>query len=220
MNRPERRQSWAAFPPSLISGNVTGGAVVLKKWLTCSELCERWQIHECDLAEIIDEGRLAGYDGIRRTVLKPYKAGHDECSWDDGAHLFRGSRLGSDEVTKLIFLISDVEAFEKENGISPHELSTDHAQQGPSESPAVEPGQDNLQGNMRIIRRRTMVLEKAARLRREFPDMDKVAAKNIINSDLIANDDNPYSRTQFNRIVEPLGFPPAPRGRKPARMKK
>lgn len=62
--------------------------------------------------------------------------------------------------------------------------------------------------------RSAIVLEEAKKLRKDHPKTNKVMAKKQIDV-ILKNQHNcePYSRTQFNRIIKPLGFPPAKQGK-------
>jgi hypothetical protein len=89
-----------------------------------------------------------------------------------------------------------------------------------TESTQLTPVQKDMQAARQSNARVAIVLKAAKQLRRDYPDMNKVKAKKKI--DIILKDHKyaPYSRTNFNRIIKDMGFPPAPRGRKPTDKKK
>ena len=185
----------------------------MKKWITCEELCSHWGINKYDLAEIVSCGKLRLFYAVDRSEL---------IFWDcdsfslmaDGVH--RGINpltLSEDDVTKLIFLISDVEEYEKKNNIT--------LQKVPAEKTSAKQSHDVLSEKKSIPKTRVaFVYNEAKKLRHDCPGLDQVMALKKINVLQTNNGDKPYSRTQFNRIVEDLKFPPARRGRKPTRSSK
>ena len=69
--------------------------------------------------------------------------------------------------------------------------------------------------------RAAIVREEAKRLRRDNPEIDKVKAK--IQIDIILKQTHnmePFKRTQFNRLIKDLRFPPGHRGKKSVDKKK
>jgi hypothetical protein len=120
----------------------------------------------------------------------------------------RQKPLIAHEVADCIFLISDVEEFEKENGITPPGLPTDLPQQILSDEKPMPK------------HRVALVYNEAVKLHRDYPKTNKVEAKKKIDAILQRYEYRPYSRTQFNRLIDKIGFPPAPRGRKPTNKNK
>jgi len=101
----------------------------------------------------------------------------------------------TDEVIARIFRISDMEKFEQKNRISARDESIP-------------------------TKRKAIVLAEARKLRLDDPDMDRVRAKRLVDVVLKKHNFQPYSRTQFDRIIDELGFLPGKRGRKPSTKKK
>jgi hypothetical protein len=91
----------------------------MNKWITFSDLCSRWKINKYDLAELVLNGKLqAHYDDdlsslyiLNDRVLRESRDGYVIGE--------RQMPLTPGEVADCIFLISDVEEFERENGITP-----------------------------------------------------------------------------------------------------
>jgi len=97
----------------------------MNKWITFSELCKRWDINKYDLADIVISGSLRSFDG---EDFSDFLFINDSCyknSPDGRMSSQRCEPFMVDEVTKLVFRISDVEAYEKKNGITPQMLDTD-----------------------------------------------------------------------------------------------
>lgn len=116
----------------------------MKKWITWSDLCSRWDINEYDLAEIIFGGKLQSFHGEDFSALNIVDGGHFDESPDGQMSLLNKEPLTVDLLTKLIFRISDVEKFEMENGISIQVLPTDLPQQILTENALVAHSQDEL----------------------------------------------------------------------------
>jgi len=95
---------------------------MVKKWITFSDLCILWNIQKRDLADIVNNGKLQAVFENDASVLHivdggsfvKYKHPKGQIS------LIRQDPLTADEMTKLVFLVSDVEEYEKKNGISPN----------------------------------------------------------------------------------------------------
>lgn len=170
---------------------------------------------------MVFDGKLQSYFGDDFSVLRIVD-GSSFIEYPDGlTSCLRQEPFTVDEVTKLIFRISDVENYEKKNGMTSHILPTDAYQQCLTKNLLVESAQDKLSNNKRISKpRASIVIEEATKLRRDDPKMNKVKAKKRIDEILKDHKYNPYCRTQFNRLIKCLGFPPAPRGAKRAKTKK
>jgi hypothetical protein len=116
----------------------------MNKWLTPSDLYSRWNINQYDLVDIVNEGKLQSSFGDDPTVLYIVDGGSYVEYPDGRTSLLKQKPLTVEEVTKLVFLISDVEKFERENGISLQVLPTDLPQQILTENPLVAHSQDEL----------------------------------------------------------------------------
>jgi hypothetical protein len=92
----------------------------MHKWLTPADLYSRWNINQCDLVDIVNGGKLQSFLGDDFSVLYIVDGGSYIETPDGNTSILRQKPLTVEEVTKLVFLISDVEKFERENGICPH----------------------------------------------------------------------------------------------------
>ena len=92
---------------------------MLKKSFTWDELCGRWNINIYDLADIVFAGKLRGIFNDDFSILHIVDNGSFVEYPDGRTSSLRQESLTVDEVTKLIFRISDVEAYEKKDGITP-----------------------------------------------------------------------------------------------------
>jgi len=91
------------------------------KWITFSDLCRRWNINKYDLAELVIKGELqAHYDDDDFSGIYMVDGRILRESWDGYITGERQKPLIVDDVADCIFLISDVEEFERENGVTPH----------------------------------------------------------------------------------------------------
>jgi len=194
---------------------------MMNNWFTCNDLCGRWNINKYDLADIVFAGELRGFFNDDFSVLHIV----DNSSFveypDGRTSSLRHESLLVDEVTKLVFRISDVKEYEKKNRISPRVLSLDPSQHDLSVNVQIKPAQEKTSNSKSIPKpRKAIVLEEAKKLHRDDPNMNKVDAKRYIDNVLKKNHGyNHYGRTQFNRITKDIGFPSAPRGRKPKKIK-
>jgi len=91
----------------------------MKKSFTCDDLCSRWNINKYDLADIVIAGKLRGFFNDDFSVLYIVDGGSFLEYPDGRMSSLRQESLTVDEVTKLVFRISDIEACEKKNGITP-----------------------------------------------------------------------------------------------------
>lgn len=90
------------------------------KWITFSDLCSRWKINKYNLAELVFNGKLQAHYGDDLSAIL-ISDGRTLLQSRDGYVI--GERqipLTPGDVADCIFLISDVEEFERENGITPH----------------------------------------------------------------------------------------------------
>lgn len=111
-----------------------------KKWITCSNLCSRWNINQYDLAEIINDGKLRLYNKDRLEICMTGD-GYFIDTPDGGPSTLIHEPLTVDEVAELIFRISVVEEYERINGMNPHVMPTAgrcDATSEPSEKEAAE----------------------------------------------------------------------------------
>lgn len=92
----------------------------MKKWITCSDLCGRWNINQYDLAELVINGKFQAVFGNDFSYLNIVDGGSFVESPDGQMSGLSQKPLTVDEVTDHIFRISDVEKFERKSGISPH----------------------------------------------------------------------------------------------------
>lgn len=100
----------------------------MKKWITSSDLCYRWNINKYDLAEIVSDGKLRQFYADDLSELVIVEGGSIVESPDGNCSCINPSPITGDQVAKLIFPISDVEAFERKNGITPQMVITDPSQ--------------------------------------------------------------------------------------------
>ncbi|MEN6332037.1 MAG: hypothetical protein ABFD57_08620 [Smithella sp.] len=88
----------------------------MKKWITWEELCSRWDITKRDLTDMVNEGKFLAFYENDGTCLYVCTDGYYREDFG-----FRYEPITVDEVTnELIFRISDIEKFEKKQGISPN----------------------------------------------------------------------------------------------------
>lgn len=194
-----------------------------EKWITESALCRRWKIGKYDLRDMVLHRKLQPFHKDYSGLI--IYDGGTAIEHPDGSFTTSPEPATADQVTGCIYLISEVEEYEKKNGITPRTLPTDQPKQGTTDNPLVEPAQEKASNNKPISKpKASIVFDEARKLRRDYPKMNKVEAKKkideIIKSHKYLPDCTPYSRTQFNRIIKLLGFPPAPRGAKPTNKKK
>ena len=89
---------------------------MMNKWITCEELCSRWKINKYTLAQIVEDGKLQSFSNDDFSAFYFLDGGSYKASPDGQTmSLLRNEPFTVDEVTKLIFLISDVEEYEKKN---------------------------------------------------------------------------------------------------------
>ena len=91
----------------------------MKKGFTWDELCGRWNINKYDLADIVFAGKLRGVFNDDFSVLHLVDDGSFVEYSHDRMSSLRQESLTVDEITKLIFHISDIEEYENKNGIKP-----------------------------------------------------------------------------------------------------
>lgn len=162
-------------------------------------------------------------DGIRQLFVKTYGRTPSRKEID---HLFAQSIMVSTGTETVTF--EEMESLYQENT---NENNSNEANEPADPSAVSQIGRVNMAGEPQQMQgvpeskrtskpRVSIVNEEAASLRRDNPSMDKVKAKKRIDFILENHNYSPYGRTQFNRIIEHLGFPPAPRGRKPTNKKK
>lgn len=95
---------------------------MVKKWITFSDLCIFWNIQKRDLADIVNNGKLQAVFENDASVLHIVDGGSFvESQYPDSQmSIIRPEPLAVDELTNLVFRISDVKEYEKKNGISPN----------------------------------------------------------------------------------------------------
>jgi hypothetical protein len=172
---------------------------MLRKTFSCSELCSRWNINKNDLTGIVRDKNLRALNDTYSLKSKNADGGYIYTTKDGTTGISSPGPLPIRDEFGFYFMASDVEEFEKKNKIKPHL-------------------QEKTLVKKRILKDREMfVYKEAKQLRHECPDMNQVIAKERIDILMQRNNLPPYSRTQFNRIIKDFEFPPAPRGRKPAK---
>lgn len=103
----------------------------MKKWITWSDLCNRWDINKYDLADMVFDGRLQAFFSDDFSVLYFCDGGSLKESPDGRTiSLLNHEPLPVDEITKLVFRISDVEAYEKKGELEKNKqlIITDYVQ--------------------------------------------------------------------------------------------
>jgi hypothetical protein len=101
----------------------------MHKWLTPSNLYSRWNIDQFDLTEIVNGGKLQASFNDDFSALYIVDGGSYIETPDGNTSILRHTPLTVEDVANLIFRITDVEEFERINGITPNGLPTDLPQQ-------------------------------------------------------------------------------------------
>lgn len=96
---------------------------MLNEWLTCEDLCNRWNINKYTVADMVNEGKLRTYDAdfTSYTALGNGEWLEEPQHGDPG--MIHMSPISADEITTYIFRRSHVEEYETRNGIVPHNQS-------------------------------------------------------------------------------------------------
>lgn len=125
--------------------------------------------------------------------------------------VYFGHKEIADWLSCIVFKMDDVLAFEAKSGIAAPEIV----------NPLKEGEPQNIGGGQKQdTTRKAAAYIQAKRLRNESPDMDRRRANKLVNSFLIQHQLKPYSRQQFDRITNSLGFPKSQPGRRPAKLRK
>jgi hypothetical protein len=113
------------------TGAQTGGATMMETWITCEELCKLWNINKYTLAQIVFDGKLQSFVSDDFSALYFLDGGSYKESPDgQTTSILRHEPFTIDEVTNLIFRISDVEAYEKKGALKKNKqlIVTDYIQ--------------------------------------------------------------------------------------------
>ena len=102
----------------------------MKKWITESALCLRWNINKYDLRDMILHRKLQPfYQDYSGLII--YDGG-TAIEYPDGSFTTSPEPVTAAQVTGCIYLMSEVEEYEKKNGITPLTLPTDdHCDRAP-----------------------------------------------------------------------------------------
>jgi hypothetical protein len=92
--------------------------MMLRKTFTCSELCRLWNINGRDLTDIVNDGKLKASNDIY-LLIRQNANGYIYKSVDGRATISSPGPLTVNDENGFYFNISDVEEFERENGIPP-----------------------------------------------------------------------------------------------------
>jgi hypothetical protein len=99
---------------------------MMNKWITCEDLCSRWQINQYDLGDIVLEGSLNPFHSDDSAMVAVYDDRVLVVPPEGGlGTYYEPISFVTREMTKFIFRISDVETYENKNGITPEMLDTD-----------------------------------------------------------------------------------------------
>jgi hypothetical protein len=98
---------------------------MLNEWLTCEDLCNRWNINKYTVADMVNEGRLRTHDADFTSYMalekgEWFEEQHGDPDGDPG--IIHMSPISGDQITAFIFRRSDVEKFEKRYDIRPNNL--------------------------------------------------------------------------------------------------
>ena len=94
-----------------------------EEWHPFSWLCKRWKTSEYTVAKLVIDGKLRSYDVDYMEICVIDNGFYKQTPEDHGSIISRPLTVA--EVTEFIFRKSDVEAFEKKNGIIPLVHQTD-----------------------------------------------------------------------------------------------
>lgn len=120
----------------------------MKKWITESELCNRWATNVHNIREWALNGNLQPFKHDH-THFIIYDGG-TAIELPDGTFATNTAPATANDVADCIYLVSNVEEFERENGLTPFIPPTDPSQQSLTKNPLDDHAQEKI-GEDKII---------------------------------------------------------------------